>query len=88
LKEVAKLLQDNASLKVWVVGHTDNTGQDEANVVLSQARAASVVKALLQMGVAATRLAPHGAGPFAPVAPNTAEEGRARNRRVELVARQ
>jgi len=88
LKEVVKLLQDNLALRVWVVGHTDNTGQEEANVALSQARAASVVKALVQMGIPATRLAPHGAGPFAPVAPNTTEDGRSRNRRVELVGRQ
>jgi OmpA-OmpF porin, OOP family len=88
LKEVARLLQENPNLKVSVVGHTDNTGQDDANMVLSQARAASVVKALVGMGIAPARLVPHGAGPFAPVAPNTTEDGRAKNRRVELVARQ
>jgi OOP family OmpA-OmpF porin len=89
LQEVAKLLQGDPSLKVWVVGHTDSTGSDTANVALSQARAASVVKALTgQMGIAAARLAPQGVGPYAPVAPNTTEEGRAKNRRVELVARQ
>jgi len=51
-----------------VVGHIDNTGAEDMNVSLSQARAASVVKALSQMGIAPARLAAHGAGPYAPVA--------------------
>ena len=85
LNEVVKLLQGNAAWKVWVVGHTDNTGTAESNVTLSGARSAAVVKALTQKGIDARRLAPHGAGPFAPVATNDTNEGRARNRRVELV---
>jgi OOP family OmpA-OmpF porin len=89
LKEIATLLKNEPAVRVWVVGHTDNTGVDAANVALSQARAAAVVKALVtQMGVATERLAPQGVGPYAPVAPNTTDEGRAKNRRVELVARQ
>jgi OOP family OmpA-OmpF porin len=86
LKELAALLQANGALKVWVVGHTDNVGSVESNTTLSGARAAAVVKALVQRGIAATRLAAHGAGPYAPVASNATDEGRARNRRVELVA--
>ena len=86
LKELASLLQANAALKVWVVGHTDNVGAVDANVTLSGARAAAVVKALVQRGIAAGRLAAHGAGPYAPVASNTSDDGRAKNRRVELVA--
>jgi outer membrane protein OmpA-like peptidoglycan-associated protein len=86
LKEVAKLLQRNAALRVWVVGHTDNVGSADANLTLSGARAAAVIKALVQQGVEARRLASHGAGPFAPVASNASDGGRARNRRVELVA--
>jgi outer membrane protein OmpA-like peptidoglycan-associated protein len=86
MSEVVKLLRSNPALKVWVVGHTDNVGSVDANVTLSGARAASVMKALVQKGVAAVRLAPHGAGPYAPVASNTTDAGRARNRRVELVA--
>jgi outer membrane protein OmpA-like peptidoglycan-associated protein len=86
LEEVAKLLKTNPSMRVWVVGHTDNVGSPESNVTLSNARAAAVIKALTQqMGIEPKRLAPHGAGPFAPVAANKTEEGRARNRRVELV---
>lgn len=88
LKEVAKLLQSDPALKVWIVGHTDNSGPEELNVSLSQARAAAVGRALTQqMGVAPARLAAHGAGPYAPVAENKSEEGRAKNRRVELVSR-
>ena len=87
-KEVVKLLQADPALKVWVVGHTDNTGAEDMNVTLSQARAAAVVKALVGMGIAPARLGSHGAGPYAPVAENKTDEGRAKNRRVELVAKQ
>jgi outer membrane protein OmpA-like peptidoglycan-associated protein len=86
LKEIAKLLQANPALKVWVVGHTDAVGSPESNMALSNARAAAVIQALTQKnGVDAKRLAPFGAGPYAPVATNKTEEGRAKNRRVELV---
>ena len=88
LKEIVKLLQADPALTVWVVGHTDNTGAEEMNVTLSQARAAAVVKALAGMGIAPARLGSHGAGPYAPVSENKSDEGRAKNRRVELVARQ
>lgn len=88
LKEVAKLLQANPALKVWVVGHTDNVGAPEANLKLSAARAAAVIEVLTRkMSVPAAQLASFGAGPFAPVASNSSEEGRVKNRRVELVAR-
>ncbi len=85
LKEVVSMLSANPATKVWVVGHTDNVGSVETNMALSLARATAVVKSLVQMGVSAARLAPHGAGPYAPVASNATDEGRARNRRVELV---
>ena len=88
LKELAKLLGDSPSLKVWVVGHTDHIGSAESNVTLPDARAAAVVKALVQgHGINATSLAAQGVGPYAPVATNTTDEARARNRRAELVAR-
>jgi OmpA-OmpF porin, OOP family len=88
LKEVVKLLQDNLNLKVWVVSHTDNTGSEETNVNLFQARAAAVVMVLSEkMGVAGSRLAPHGAGPYASIAESTTDAGRAKNRRVGLVKR-
>jgi outer membrane protein OmpA-like peptidoglycan-associated protein len=85
VEQVAAMLKQNAALKVWVVGHTDSVGSAASNVALSNARAASVVAALVKLGIAPSRLAPFGAGPYAPVASNKAEAGRARNRRVELV---
>ena len=84
--EIAKLLKADPALKVYVVGHTDNVGALDANLALSQARAAAVVASLTGThAVAAARLKAYGAGPCAPVASNDAEDGRARNRRVELV---
>jgi OmpA-OmpF porin, OOP family len=84
--ELTRLLQSNTALRVWVVGHTDNVGSVDFNMALSKARAASVIAALTSAGVASNRLAPFGNGPYAPVATNTTDEGRAKNRRVELVA--
>jgi outer membrane protein OmpA-like peptidoglycan-associated protein len=86
LDEIAKMLKANPSMRVWVVGHTDSVGTVEANQKLSEARAAAVAKALIATyGVSATRLKGYGVGPLAPVASNDSEEGRAKNRRVELV---
>jgi outer membrane protein OmpA-like peptidoglycan-associated protein len=86
LKEIAKLLQQDPTLKLYVVGHTDNQGSLEMNMDLSMRRANAVVQVLSSKhGVASARLKPLGDGPSAPVAPNDAEEGRAKNRRVELV---
>jgi len=86
LKEIAKLLQQNPQLKLYVVGHTDNQGTYEMNMDLSKKRAEAVLTALLtKYGVAAAKLRAAGDGATAPVASNDAEEGRAKNRRVELV---
>jgi outer membrane protein OmpA-like peptidoglycan-associated protein len=86
LKEIAKLLQQHAGLKLLVVGHTDSVGALAANMDLSKRRADAVVQALTaKYGVAAARLSGQGAGPLAPVASNKTEDGRAKNRRVELV---
>ena len=86
LKEVVKILQADPKLKIYVVGHTDNAGQQSANLELSRQRAASVVKALTtQYAIAGDRLQPFGNGSYAPVASNDTEDGRALNRRVELV---
>ena len=69
-----------------MVGHTDNQGKPDYNLDLSRRRAASVVAALTaKYGIAATRLDAFGCGLYAPVDSNEAEEGRAKNRRVELV---
>lgn len=86
IAEIAKLLKQDASLKLFVVGHTDTVGDPAMNLKLSQARAQAVVTALTaKHGIAAARLHSFGAGPYAPVASNKDEEGRAKNRRVELV---
>jgi OOP family OmpA-OmpF porin len=86
LQEIAKLLKENAALKLHVVGHTDNVGALAMNLDLSKRRAAAVMQALTSRhGIAATRLNAEGVGPLAPVASNDSEEGRAKNRRVELV---
>ena len=86
LAEIVKMLKADANLKIYVVGHTDNAGQFASNVKLSQDRAASVVNALTgKHGIAAPRLTPFGAGPTSPVASNKTDEGKAKNRRVELV---
>jgi len=84
--EVAKMLKADATLKIHVVGHTDNVGDINANIKLSQDRGEAVLQALVRdHGIAAARLRSYGCGQFAPVASNDTEEGRAKNRRVELV---
>jgi OOP family OmpA-OmpF porin len=86
LEQIAKLLKDNAGLKLLVVGHTDNVGGFPFNMDLSQRRANAVVSALTtRFGIGKDRLAPHGVSFASPVASNKTEEGRAKNRRVELV---
>jgi outer membrane protein OmpA-like peptidoglycan-associated protein len=86
LAEISKLLKADPELKLYVVGHTDNVGKFESNMRLSMERAMAVVNALItQYGISATRLTGFGDGPTAPVASNDKEEGRALNRRVELV---
>lgn len=86
LEEMAKLLKQDAKLKVFIVGHTDNQGQLDANLALSQKRAEAVAAALSRdFGIDAKRLAARGVANFSPLASNRDEAGRGRNRRVELV---
>jgi outer membrane protein OmpA-like peptidoglycan-associated protein len=86
LHEMAKLLKSQPTLKLLVVGHTDNVGTFAANIDLSQRRAQAVVNTLVsKYGIAKERLMPFGDSYAAPVASNKTEEGRAKNRRVELV---
>jgi len=85
LGEIAKLLQQNPDLKLRVEGHTDNQGSAAANQALSEKRAQAVVVWLTAHGVPAAHLTAKGLGQTQPVADNSSEEGRAKNRRVELV---
>lgn len=84
--EIAKLLKSDTGLKLYVVGHTDNVGGLDANMKLSESRAEAVIQALVRThGIATSRLKSFGNGPYAPVATNGTDEGKAKNRRVELV---
>ena len=84
--EIAKLLKGQPALKLFVVGHTDNEGTVEGNLRLSQERADAVLRALAgEHGIAPARLRAFGCGQFSPVATNDNAEGKAKNRRVELV---
>jgi outer membrane protein OmpA-like peptidoglycan-associated protein len=86
LDEVAKAMQDLDDKQTIVVeGHTDSKGNDDANMVLSQARAESVRSYLVSRGVKAERISAVGRGEAQPVASNDTPEGRANNRRVEIV---
>lgn len=86
LEQIAALLKKDAKLTLHLVGHTDGQGKLEANFNLSKRRAEAVKAALVKdYAIAAARLTANGVASLAPVAPNTSEEGRAKNRRVELV---
>jgi OOP family OmpA-OmpF porin len=86
LDEMAKLLKNDANLKVYIVGHTDNQGALENNRALSKQRAEAVRNALAKdYKIEPARMQPEGLASLAPVASNSAETGRAKNRRVELV---
>lgn len=87
LDQMAQGLKANPAIKVEVGGHTDNTGDADGNLKLSDARAKAVMAALTTRGIAATRMTAKGYGRTVPVADNRLEEGRAKNRRVELVRR-
>lgn len=86
LEEIAKLLKDTPTLKVLIVGHTDAKGAIDYNQKLSERRARAVVETLARdFGIERGRLTPVGVGMAAPVATNRTDEGRGKNRRVELV---
>lgn len=85
IEQIVQMMKSNPDLKIGVEGHTDNVGTPASNKTLSEARAKSVVSAIVSQGISADRLSPAGFGQDKPIADNTTEEGRAKNRRVELV---
>lgn len=85
LEEMVRFLDQNPEIKVYVVGHTDSKGALDYNLKLSDQRAQAVMKALAKAGIGPKRLTAKGLGPLAPLASNRSDEGRAKNRRVELV---
>jgi len=84
LDEAARTLSARPTVRVSVEGHTDDKGSDAYNARLSERRAQAVADYLAKAGIASARLESHGFGESRPVADNTTEDGRARNRRVEL----
>ncbi len=87
IAEINKLLAGDPALKLSIEGHTDNTGTPAHNQTLSTDRARSVLGALVGLGIDPTRLQSKGFGQDKPLADNASEDGRAKNRRVELVKR-
>jgi outer membrane protein OmpA-like peptidoglycan-associated protein len=86
IKEIAALLKTNASMQVYIVGHTDNVGKLKDNMELSQKRAEAVVNELItKYKIPSTNLQAEGVGPLAPLATNDTKEGKELNRRVDIV---
>ncbi|MBR5906563.1 MAG: OmpA family protein [Bacteroidales bacterium] len=85
INRIAKLMQENPGLEFEVQGHCDATGSDKVNDPLSQKRAEAIVAALVDQGIAGARLTAVGKGSHEPIASNSTDEGRAKNRRVEFV---
>lgn len=85
LEGIANVLKTNAEMRVVVVGHSDNEGGLDANIALSKGRADAVLEALISLGIERERLEARGVGFLSPLVSNDTPEGRAKNRRVEIV---
>lgn len=85
INRIVKLMNDDPSLNFEMQGHTDNTGNAAANQTLSEQRAQAIVAKLIEMGISADRLTAVGKGQTNPLADNSTDEGRAKNRRVEFI---
>lgn len=85
IDQIVQMMKSNADLELGVEGHTDNVGDAKSNQTLSENRANAVVAAIVAQGIDAKRLSTAGHGQDKPIADNSSEEGRAKNRRVELV---
>lgn len=85
IDQIVAMMNDNPDLKLKVEGHTDAVGDDESNMQLSKDRADAVVQAMEEAGIDAARITAEGFGESKPIGDNDTEDGRAKNRRVELV---
>jgi outer membrane protein OmpA-like peptidoglycan-associated protein len=86
MKEIANVLKENPTVNIKILGHTDSDGDDAKNLDLSKRRAVSVKNALsAEYGIEATRIQTDGKGETEPIAPNSTSDGKAKNRRVELL---
>jgi OmpA-OmpF porin, OOP family len=86
LREALRLMRENPSLRVVVVGHTDSIGTEAYNMKLSERRAEAVKNYLVRQGIDASRIDTRGEGKLHPIADNKTAEGRAKNRRAEVFA--
>jgi len=84
IQQITDALKESKEMKLQIIGHTDNDGDDAKNLLLSKKRAAAIKAKLISMGIAASRLTTDGKGETAPIADNTSAEGKAQNRRVEF----
>lgn len=85
IEQLTEMLKQNQTLKISIEGHTDNVGGEKTNQPLSESRAKSVMNALVAKGIEVSRLKSKGWGQSKPIADNNTEEGRAKNRRVEIL---
>ncbi len=87
INRIKTLMDQDPTLTYEVQGHTDSTGTPESNQTLSERRAQAIVDKLVSLGIDASRLSAVGKGQYSPIADNSTEEGRAKNRRVVFVAK-
>ena len=85
IQRLMLFLKQNKNIKIKIVGHTDNQGSNAYNLDLSRRRAEALMNALIQKGFSADRLIAEGKGSTQPITTNDTEEGRAQNRRVEVI---
>ena len=86
ISDIAKVLKENPTVNIKIIGHTDSDGNDAVNLDLSKRRAASVKNALVsQFSIDGSRIQTDGKGETQPIVSNTSSENKAKNRRVEFV---
>lgn len=85
VEQIIEMMRQAPEIKISVEGHTDSDGSNESNLKLSEARAKAVVELIVKGGIDAARLSSAGYGEEKPIADNSTEEGKAKNRRVELI---